>query len=298
MRYLLFILIWWNMSCTTKGEGDDVEPVIIKFDTYQYKNIDGVSKNLLSLDVYYTSDISNKKPIVVYVHGGGWSIGDKASQLDNKIDLFRSLNYVFVSINYRLSPFPFEIDNTSRIKYPDHNIDVADALLWIYTHIGSLGGDKNKIALLGHSAGAHLVALTGTNPMFLNDVGLSLFDIKGVACIDTESYDVDEQVKNGTNQEMYINAFGFGETINKEASPLFNIANGNTYPGFFIAKRGAAGRIAYADEFIDTLKSKGVSVSEVDGSIYDHAGINNAIGDYGETLVTDPLIQFFAKCFE
>jgi arylformamidase len=74
-------------------------------------------------------------------------VGDKSSQIENKINLFRSLNYILISVNYRLSPFPFEISNTNRIKYPDHSIDIADALLWIHNNLEDFGGNKNKIAL-------------------------------------------------------------------------------------------------------------------------------------------------------
>ena len=122
--------------------------------TVEYKQLSGVEENLLSLDIYYTSETNVKKPVVIYVHGGAWSIGDKASQLDNKIALFESLNYVLVSINYRLSPFPYELTNPDRVMFPVHNNDVADAIKWVYDNIDTYGGNSNKIALLGHSAGA------------------------------------------------------------------------------------------------------------------------------------------------
>lgn len=286
------------LSCNSDDHEIVPEPIENLTRTIEYNQINNVIPNLLSLDVYYTSDLTNKKPIIVYVHGGGWSIGDKTNQLDNKIDLFKSLNYILVSVNYRLSPFPFDVSNPNRIKYPLHNIDIADALNWVYNNIDQYGGNKNKIALMGHSAGAHLVALTGTNKHFLEEVGLSLNTIKGVAVIDTKGYDIIEQVTNGTNQEMYMNAFGIEVDQNRDASPIFNVENSGSYPKFFIAKRGSSQRIEYADEFINTLQINGVSVSQVNGSIYDHAGINNAIGEANETLITDSLKQFLTDCFE
>ncbi len=50
--------------------------------TIQYKQIDGVDPNLLSLDIYYNGLIEQKKPIVIYVHGGAWSFGDKANNVE------------------------------------------------------------------------------------------------------------------------------------------------------------------------------------------------------------------------
>jgi pimeloyl-ACP methyl ester carboxylesterase len=254
-----------------------------------------VDSNSLSLDIYYNKEVATKKPIVIFVHGGGWAIGDKADQIQNKATLFQSLNYVFVSINYRLSPIPYELNNPNRIKYPTHNNDVADAIKWVVDNIEQYGGNPNKIALLGHSAGAQLVALTGTNKSFLENVGLSLSALKGVAVIDTKGYDVLDLVLN--NKNLYINAFGTNSAENIAASPLYQMENGVTYPSFFIAKRGSTQRLAIANDFIDSLESKGVSVSQVKASIYTHTGINKAIGKPNETKITNPLKDFFAECF-
>ena len=296
MKYILIALSMLLLACST-NEDKRVEPDIEELSsTVEYKKVSGVESNLLSLDIYYTGDVTSKKPVIIWVHGGAWCIGDKANQIQNKVKLFHSLNYVLVSINYRLSPFPYEINNTSRVKFPSHNNDVADAIKWVSENIDKYGGNSDKMALLGHSAGAHLVALTGTNSSFLENVGLSLSSIKGVAAIDTEGYDVHEQVK--ANNKAYINAFGLNANSNIAASPLFNIKQGTAYPKFFIAKRGGAERLARANAFINTLKNNGVAVSEVDGSIYDHNGINTAIGETDEELITNALTVFYQSCFE
>jgi len=298
MRFILLFTSLFLFSCNK----DDSEQIIPTTDdlttTIEYNQINGIDSDLLSLDIYYNSNVNIQKPVIIYVHGGGWSIGDKSSQIENKVNLFRSLNYILISVNYRLSPFPFDISNSNRIKYPDHNIDIADAFLWINNNIGQYGGNKNKMGLLGHSAGAHLVALTGTNGNFLESKGLSLSNIKGIAVIDTEGFDINEQIANGNNQNMYINAFGTDSTQNVGASPLYNVVNTISYPKFFIAKRGDSQRIGYANDFINILEANGVSVSQVNGSIYDHSGINNAIGEPNETLITNALKDFLVECFE
>jgi len=291
IKYFFVLLV--SLSACKKT---DIPDEIIK-KTVQYKSIEGIEENLLSLSVYYTEQQTNR-PVIIYIHGGGWSIGDKDQKLENKLNLFNELDYVFVSVNYRLSPFPFEINNPDRIQYPAHNIDIADTIKWVYEHIATYGGNPEKIALIGHSAGAHLVALTGTNSHFLQDVGLSLNTIKGVAVIDTQGYDIPNQVNNGDNKNMYLNAFGNDETLNREASPLFNLLVDQNYPNFFIAKRGSAQRIAYADEFITALQNIGITTFEVNGSVYNHSEINNAIGAENESLITDPLKDFFSLCFE
>lgn len=296
MKSITLLFLCLLLAC---AEQENTLPIIESLSiTQEYKVINGVDPDLLSLDVYYNTATESKKPVVIWVHGGGWSIGDKGNQITDKVNLFQSLNYVFVSINYRLSPVPFELGNPDRIMYPTHNLDVAEAIKWVVDNIAEYGGDPDKIALLGHSAGAHLVALTGTNPTFLANVGLHLSNLKGVAAIDTEGYNVPNQIQD--NNDLYLNAFGSDPNLNRQASPLFNIESGVTltYPNFFIAKRGSPRRIAIADEFISALKNKGTFVQQVDGSIYDHSGINQAIGAPNEQLITNALIGFFAACFK
>ena len=294
-HFLLFVISLTILGCD-KEDITTQDPVKNLSTSVEYEQLTGVDPNLLSLDIYYNSLIALKKPVVIYVHGGGWIIGDKSNQVENKIDLFQSLDYIFVSINYRLSPFPYELNNPDRVMYPIHNVDVANAIKWVFDNISQYGGNSNKIALLGHSAGAHLVCLTGTNQTFLNNVGLNLTNIKGVAVIDTEVYDVLSKVQD--NDTSRINAFGTDSSLNIQASPIFNIIDGVDYPKFFIAKRGNANRILAANNFISALEQNGVSVSQIDGSIYNHSGINSAIGEPGETLITNPLKQFFEECFE
>lgn len=262
--------------------------------TLQYKVLNGVDANLLSLDVYHYGEFKASKPVVVYVHGGGFATGDKGNKMTNKQNLFLALGYILVSVNYRLSPETYSTD-PNRVMYPIHNNDIADAIKWVYDNISRYGGNPQKMALLGHSAGAHLVALTGTSKQFLPTRGLNLNLLKGVACIDTEGYDVAARCTE--NNQVYLNAFGRNNTFWMEASPINNLFNGTSYPNFFIAKRGTNTRIAYANAFISKLQSVGVSVSEVTANQYDHEGINEAIGAAGETIITEPLKNFFTQCF-
>ena len=263
--------------------------------TVEYKTLPKVDPDLLSMDIYHTNRLEANRPIVVWVHGGAWSIGDKAHKIESKVDLFQSNEWIFVSLNYRLSPFPAQINNPDRIKYPDHNNDLADALEWIYQNISNYGGNPQKIALLGHSAGAHLVSLLGTRRVFMEERDIPFSIIKGVASIDTQGYDVRKKVDE--NIELYVNAFGDDEVLNREASPLYNIEPGKEFPSFFIAKRGRRARIALADEIINTLEKAGVSVDQVNGNPYSHSEINEAIGKQGETMITEKLLGFFKTCF-
>jgi arylformamidase len=298
-RKILFPLFFAFLTIYTSCKKSDttitpIIPTTYTKVTVAYKALSGIDPNLLSLDVYHFGQTTQNSPVVIYVHGGAWAIGDKANSLDSKKNLFSSLGYILVSVNYRLSPSTVSTD-PNRIMYPMHNNDVADAVKWIYDNINTYGGNKQKMALLGHSAGAHLVSLTGTSNLFLPTRSIPLNAIKGVASIDTEGYDVAFQCND--NNTYYLNAFGNTNTNWVQASPLSQLFSGTSYPKFFIAKRGTASRIAISDAFITKLQSVGVTVSQVTGNQYDHEGINDAIGATGETAITDPLKAFLAQCF-
>ena len=145
-----------------------------------YAHIAGVDPNLLSLDVYYTDPTGAKRPVMIYVHGGGWIGGDKA-HVGAKPEFFTQAGYVFVSVNYRLSP---------QAKFPAHVQDVASAILWAMKTIAQYGGDPNQIYLMGHSAGGQLVTLVATDEQYLKADGAGLSLIKGVISLDTAAYDI------------------------------------------------------------------------------------------------------------
>jgi len=292
MKPVFFLILLSLFSCRKSNNNDDNNSYSSK--EIQYKNISGVDSNLLSLDIYHYSD-NKTRPIIIWIHGGGWAIGDKRNSLENKKSLFNSLGYVFVSINYRLSPFPYEVNNPNRIKFPIHNIDIADAIKWVYDNIENYGGDKNRIILLGHSAGAQLVALTGTNLSFLQQAGVPINSIKGIAVIDTQAYDIYELIRSNASN-MYKNAFGTDQNENISASAIRNISPNTHYPNFFIAKRGDSARISKANQFIQTLQNNNIYVEQVDGSIYTHGEINEAIGKKNENVITPVLKHFFEYC--
>jgi arylformamidase len=290
----ILILSIFQISCSKSDDTIVATPPTTNL-TYTKNTISGIDPNLLSIDIYHFGQQSASKPVVIYVHGGAWAIGDKSNSITNKTNLFSSLGYIFISVNYRLSPSTASTDPT-RVMFPMHNNDVADAVKWIYDNVATYGGNKNKMALMGHSAGAHLVSLTGTGNQFLPARNIPLNTIKGIASIDTEGYNVTNQCLD--NNEYYLNAFGNTNTNWAVASPVNNLFSGTLYPKFFIAKRGTTSRIAISDNFITQLQNVGVIVSQVTGNQYDHEGINDAIGAPGETAITEPLKTFFVQCFQ
>jgi acetyl esterase/lipase len=100
------------------------------------------------LDVYAPAKVVGKAPVLVFVHGGAWHIGDKID-VENIGYYFARAGIVAVSPSYRLAP---------EAKWPAATEDAAAVLKWTREHIGEYGGDANRIFLGGHSAGAQIAA--------------------------------------------------------------------------------------------------------------------------------------------
>ncbi|WP_372728324.1 alpha/beta hydrolase fold domain-containing protein [Nocardioides sp.] len=107
------------------------------------------------LDIYRPAhgDLSGA-PVLLQVHGGGWTIGKKEEQGIPLMQHLAAKGWVCVAINYRLSP---------RHAFPAHVIDVKRAIAWIRENIESYGGDPSYIAITGGSAGGHLAALAAVS---------------------------------------------------------------------------------------------------------------------------------------
>jgi acetyl esterase/lipase len=127
------------------------------------------------LDVYRPTG-KGPYPTLLFLHGGGWVAGSKD-------DVFGLYGYgtiarclaekglVVVLPNYRLSP---------AVRHPEHIKDVARAFAWTYRHCGKYGGDREQLFVGGHSAGGHLAALLATDETYLEQVGRSGKDVRGV----------------------------------------------------------------------------------------------------------------------
>jgi pectinesterase len=103
----------------------------------------------LRLDVC-VPDGSGPFPAVVLVHGGGWSSGDKTSGVDPLFAPLSSAGVAWFSINYRLAP---------KNGYPAAVEDVEAAIRWLKAHAAEFKIDPERLALVGESAGGHLVAM-------------------------------------------------------------------------------------------------------------------------------------------
>ena len=122
-------------------------------------------------------------PTVIFVHGGSLTGGDKADE--DYADVCRPFPVAgigCVNVNYRLAPAH---------RWPAQAEDVAAAVAWVADHIESRGGNSRQLFLLGHSSGATLVALLGTDGHYLSRHGISPGDLGGVMPMGSIMWDDD-----------------------------------------------------------------------------------------------------------
>lgn len=200
-------------------------------------------------------------PLLMFVHGGGWSHGDK----NFWFDLYGRLAKGFAQqgigvavINYRLAP---------KIKHPDQAKDVAKAIAWAHQNIAKFGGKPDQLFLAGHSAGGHLVSLVTSDEHYLADLGLNASALRGVIPI-SGVYDVQPK-------ELLFNmVFGTDSKERTQASPISHVRAG--LPPFLIMHGDhelphCDGKCA--EKFVDKLKEKQVTCRLLPISKRDHMSI-------------------------
>ena len=144
-------------------ELDDVERIpkglLLKPIPRPYENV-SVLRNIpfarrkgrvLKMDIYRGRDSGERRPGLVFIHGGAWVLGDKREQGLPLCNHLASLGWVCANANYRLSP---------GATYPDHVTDAKSAVAWLREHADEYGVDPEFIAIAGNSAGAHISAMT------------------------------------------------------------------------------------------------------------------------------------------
>jgi acetyl esterase/lipase len=257
--------------------------------TVAYKTIPGIDPDLLSLDIHAPAD-AWKAPVVMWVHGGGYVTGDKANQMPNKVELFNRQDWILVSVNYRLST-----PEGGAAQFPDHFLDVAAAVTWVWENIQAYGGDPHRIALLGHSAGADIVSNVAVNPIYLGEYGMHLSVLTCAAPLDTAGFD---KVKAGNSeQEQWQNAFSNNPNHLTDTSASLLIQANIGIPPMLVVKRGSESRQQIATAFVDALQTAGIKTMLVDATSLTHEEVNSQIGAPGDTVMTEPLLSFLSGCF-
>lgn len=217
-------------------------------------------------------------PVIMMVHGGGWRRGDKASDtvVTNKLAHWSARGYVFISINYPMLP------QANPLEQAQH---VARALAYVQKHANEWGGDANQVALMGHSAGAHLVALLSSQPAMAYQLGAKPW--RGTVALDSAAMNVVE-VMQKKHFRLYDEAFGTDTGLWTAASPYHQLSTQAT-PMLLVCSSQRTEPCPQAHDFSRHAQSMGVRTQVLEQPL-SHQQINDNLGKPGS--YTDTVDQF------
>lgn len=214
-------------------------------------------------DVYLPAQAASDAPVIFMVHGGGWRTGDKAETavVENKVPYFTGRGYLLVSINYRMLP---DADPLVQAQ------DVALALATAQRKAASWGGDRRRFVLMGHSAGAHLVALLSARPSLA--AGSRWL---GTVALDSGALDVPDLMQH-RHPRLYDEAFGSDPAFWRKVSPAHALQPG-AQPMLLVCSSQRDGACRQAHGFAQRLRAAG-SRAEVLELARNHREINLQLG--------------------
>ncbi len=221
-----------------------------------------------ALDVYLPEDPRNA-PVLVMVHGGGWAIGDKANSgvWREKAKHWGARGYIFVSVNYRLLPEANPLEQAR---------DVARAIAWLQDNVARLGGNADRMAMMGHSAGGHLVSLLAADPTLAAAHGARPW--RGTISLDTAAFDVVD-IMSGHHARLYDRAFGDDPALWRATSATY-LLKPDPMPFLLVCSTRRARSCARNRDFARALAARGgdSTLLPVDLS---HNQINTELGRPG-----------------
>lgn len=260
--------------------------------TVRYARTPGVAADLQSLDIYGAASPAQKRPIMAFIHGGGWEFGDKANipHGRDKAGAFVPRGFVFASLNYRLSP---------AVQHPAHVQDIAAAIAWLHDNAATFGGDPDRIYVMGHSAGAHLAALVATDERRLAAHTLPLTTIKGVIPLDGAGYDLTTEAPKVIKTKFllgkwYRDAFGTDPAGWADASPAKHVAAGKGIAPFLLVYTARPDAVTQTRALADTLHKAGVSAETLLTPDQSHAELNRQFGKPGDMVTAHVMDQLKA----
>lgn len=127
-----------------------------------------------NLDIYVPKDKPENAPILIFLHGGGFSEGDRA-YYGYLAEAYARHGVITVVPSYRLTSDGFH--------YPDPLHDVQAAIAWVHHNIAAYGGNPDNIVVSGHSAGAILAAEAGVDRGWLAKAGIPKRALRGMVLV-------------------------------------------------------------------------------------------------------------------
>ena len=229
------------------------------------KDVPYANEGKQRMDVYLPRQPAGA-PVIFMVHGGAWRLGDKDARavVENKVARWVPQGFIFISTNYRLLP------DTAPLEQAE---DIARALATAQAKAASWGGDPTRFILMGHSAGAHLVALVATSPEIVRRAGAKPW--LGSVLLDSAALDV-VTIMQARHARFYDRAFGKDPAYWRAVSPVHGLSE-NTAPLLAVCSSQRSESCPQASRFFEKATALGVraSVLQQDRS---HQEINQQLG--------------------
>ena len=256
---------------------------------------------LQKLDIYQPgieAESDPKHPVIFWIHGGGWVVGDK-SDVALKPKALNERGFVFVSINYRLLP---------EVTMSELTSDVAKALSWVHQNIAAYGGDPNRIVAGGHSAGAQLAALLCTDDRYANEVKVPFKSLIGCFPVDGDTYDIPKIIMTAEMRAMIygksLPTFGHRQKFENDPAKHINfsavthIQKGKHIPPFLILYfSGNPETNAQARRLHDSLLNADLQSTLAGFRDTNHRQLNNNLG-HPDDEATQKLFKFLDSITE
>ncbi len=218
-------------------------------------------------DVYLPA-AARRAPAILLVHGGSWTYGDKdhPGLIPNKADYWLPKGYALISMNYRLLPDTPPLEQAR---------DVARALAAAQRQAAAWGVDRDRFALMGHSAGAHLVAVLAASPGLVREAEAA--PPRGAVMLDSAAYDVERLMKQKRHPRLYDRVFGADPAAWSAVSP-YGLLSRKSLPMLAVCStRHVMASCAQARSFERKAGALGVRV-EVLPQDLSHMHINRELG--------------------
>lgn len=222
----------------------------------------------------YLPEKAKRAPLLLFVHGGGWSAGSKKMGAGRQPAYFAKSGFAWATMDYRLVP---------GATVEDQAADVARAIGWLTKRARRFRLDPDRVILIGHSSGAQLAALVATDPQWLKAQGVPFEVVKGVISLDGAGIDVPGIMAQGASGSgFYRNAFGLDPERQTRLSPAAHVGAPDAprwllvYDSFH---NPPAGR--YSAAFAQALNATGASAQVVPIKNTTHMRMLNELGTPG-----------------
>jgi len=247
------------------------------------------------LDIYVPREGKLNMPVLLFVHGGGWTMGDK-SRVQYKPAFFTAHDIIFVSANYRLSDRSYGRGDHRSGIFPMHAEDIVKAISWIRNHIHAYRGNAQQIMLMGHSAGANIVNIIGTNPRLLDKENLHPADLSAIISLDCGVLDVHYELSNSRGRfrkGLLLDAFGRDSSRYDAASPLKQDFRTGDCPSFMLVYQDTRKKRYQHRLLKHALAGSGTRAVMWPTNAYSHTEINRLIGsDRDHAGLSKAIISF------